>query len=142
MSVTGKLFQSYSNKHSSLVQKLVNYSRKKFYRICPWRQAIPNASVGANFIWFTFVTSFGRFHGARATKPFNQRYKLCILMFMCCSKESSVKTCFQNKSNFATEDSFEHYNEIKFNQMKLYTTDNEGTSLTKCGSWMESTGLR
>jgi len=45
-------------------------------------------------------------------------------------KESSVKTCFQNKSNFATEDSFEHYNEIKFNQMKLYTTDNEGTSLT------------
>jgi len=30
----------------------------------------------------------------------------------------------------------EHYNLIKFNQMKLYTKDNEGTSLFKHGSWI------
>ena len=31
--------------------------------------------------------------------------------------------------------------QIKFNQMKLYTKDNEGTSLIKRGSWTESSRM-
>jgi hypothetical protein len=33
---------------------------------------------------------------------------------------------------------FEHYNKENLNQMKLYTKDNEGTSLIKHGSWIEN----
>ncbi len=34
-------FQVYSNEHSSLVRKLVNYGRKKFYNIGPGRGSRP-----------------------------------------------------------------------------------------------------
>ena len=55
-------------------------------------------------------------------------------------------TCFQNKSKFITEDYLvQHVNiahQIKFNQMKLCTQDDEVTSLIKYGSEIESYSLR
>jgi len=45
---TWQAFPAYSNRHSSLVQKLVNYGQKKFYNIDPYGE--PIATVGYIFI--------------------------------------------------------------------------------------------
>ncbi len=54
-------------------------------------------------------------------------------------------TCFQNESKFITEHYFVQHMNITTNKSlikrKLKTKDNEGTSLNKCGSLMESSSL-
>jgi hypothetical protein len=46
--VPGKLFPAYSNRHSSLVQKLVNYGQKSFITLTHYGE--PIAKVGNIFI--------------------------------------------------------------------------------------------
>jgi hypothetical protein len=55
-------------------------------------------------------------------------------------------TCFQNKSKLIAEDHFVEHMSITTNKSlikwKLYTKDNQGTSLIKYGSLIESSSLQ